>query len=285
MAIVRFSQNELSGARVGVTAGQSVYPLPYASISDMLKCRLDELKTIATGALDGRGIAMSSVRLLAPIDGHMLVWAAGVTYRRSLDARIEESRVPDVYDRVYGADRPELFLKAVPWKVVTTGDAIAIRRDSDLNVPEPELALIINRYAEIVGYTVCNDVSSRSIEAANPLYLPQAKIYDASCAIASGITPTWEVPRWRDLVIGCTVTRLGSTVWSGEVSTSRIGRDLEDLVDYLWRDQTFDDGVILSTGTGLVPDITFTLDAGDVVTVEISGLPTLVNMVKQGGAL
>lgn len=284
MRFVRFARPDREGFGIGRLDDDGIRLLPFPSMAAALQCELSELRAIADAAATDDAIPADTVTLLAPVDGRTLVWAAGVTYQRSLDARVEESHVPDVYDRVYGADRPELFLKAVSWKVVTSGDDIAIRADSALNVPEAELALVINRGGQIVGYTVCNDVSSRSIEAENPLYLPQAKVYDSSCALAPGIVPVWEVADAQDLVITGTVTRAGVTAWTASVHTSELMRELDDLVEHLWRDQTFDEGVILSTGTGIVPEMSFTLQGGDIVEVDISGVGTLVNTVTQASA-
>lgn len=224
----------------------------------------------------------SQVRLLPPVDGHTEVWASGVTYKRSQEARMEESSVKDVYWRIYEASRPELFLKSVAWRVVGHQDAIGIREDSRLNVPEPELALVLNAQAELLGLTICNDVSSRSIEGENPLYLPQAKIYAGSCALGPGIRPIWEVEDILDLDIHVEVMRDGTHAWEGLTSTSLIHRSLGELVDYLFRADRFPFGAVLSTGTGLVPDLDFTLLAGDEVAITISGIGTLRNVVSEG---
>src|SRR5262249_39729510 len=146
-----------------------------------------------------------AVELLAPVDGPIEVWAAGVTYLRSRDARIEESHEPDIYERVYLADRPELFFKSPAWRVRGPGSPVGIRADSSLDVPEPELALMVTASAEIVGYTICNDVSSRSIEGDNPLYVPQAKVYNGSCALGPSVLPAWDAPSSFD--ISLTVSR------------------------------------------------------------------------------
>ncbi|MGH2447413.1 MAG: fumarylacetoacetate hydrolase family protein [Chloroflexota bacterium] len=211
----------------------------------------------------------------------MEVWAAGVTYQRSRAARVEESAVRDIYDRVYDDPRPELFFKSVPWRVVTDGEAIAVRGDSQLNVPEAELAVMVNAYAEIVGYLVCNDVSSRSIEGQNPLYLPQAKLYAGSCALGTMVRPAWELGAGA-LAISVSVSRMGSEVWSGTASTGEMHRPLEELVSWLFREEQYPDGVILSTGTGVVPGLDFTLKAGDCVTVNIESVGSLMNNVVEG---
>jgi 2-dehydro-3-deoxy-D-arabinonate dehydratase len=208
------------------------------------------------------------------------VWACGVTYERSSEARQEESDVADVYARVYTADRPELFFKSPAWRVCGDGEPIGIRPDSEISVPEPELALVCNAAAEIVGVTICDDVSSRSIEGQNPLYLPQAKIYAGACAIGPGITPVWTLDDIGALTITVSVRRGESVVWSGETSTAQLHRDLADLVEYLFRSFSFPQGVILSTGTGLVPELSFTLAPGDEVAVGIAGVGTLTNVVR-----
>jgi 2-dehydro-3-deoxy-D-arabinonate dehydratase len=221
------------------------------------------------------------VTLLPPADGRMEVWAAGVTYHRSREARLEESGGADFYQKVYEADRPEVFFKSVPWRVVTDGEPIAIRRDSPLNVPEAELAIVVNSAAEIVGYTVGNDMSSRAIEGENPLYLPQAKIYAGACALAPGIRPAWEVDP-GDLAISLRITRGDGVAWSGRTSTSQLERPLQSLVDCLFAEEQFPDGAIISTGTGIVPEMDFTLRPGDVVSIEIEEAGTLTNRVVAG---
>ena len=220
------------------------------------------------------------VRLLPPIDGLTEVWASGVTYQRSSDARQEESVVADVYARVYDAERPELFFKSQAWRVVATMEPIGVRPDSPINVPEPELALVINAAGETVGYTMCNDVSSRSIEGENPLYLPQAKVYTGSCALGPVIRPSWEIREPYALGITIRVTREGTVAWEAQTNTSLLHRRFDDIVEHLYRNNTFPDGAVLSTGTGLVPDMSFTLEPGDVAVVDIDGIGQLVNYVR-----
>ena len=222
--------------------------------------------------------------LLAPIETDGEVWAAGVTYRRSEEARVEESGTPDIYTKVYSAERPELFFKATPRRVAGPEEAVVVRADSTWDVPEPELALVINAGAEIVGYTIGNDVSSRSIEGDNPLYLPQAKVYSRSCALGPGITPAWQIADPYALGMRMRILRDGRAHWSGEASTADLKRRLEDLVEYLFREDDFPDGVILSTGTALVPESPFTLQQGDVVEIEIDQLGLLRNPVVRGKA-
>jgi 2-dehydro-3-deoxy-D-arabinonate dehydratase len=216
---------------------------------------------------------------LAPVDGQE-VWASGVTYQRSREARQEEAGDGgDVYARVYGAERPELFFKANGHRVVGPNAEVGIREDSSWNVPEPELALLINPAMEVVGLTIGNDMSSRDIEGANPLYLPQAKVYTASCALGPGIV-TGRVDEWPRTTIRLSIDRGGAIAFYGQVETSQIHRVVAELVEYLGRSNTFPDGVVLFTGTGIVPPADFTLAAGDVISITIDSLGTLTNTVK-----
>jgi 2-dehydro-3-deoxy-D-arabinonate dehydratase len=233
-------------------------------------------------ALQRTGATEASDTLLAPIDGDTEVGAAGVTYKRSEEARVEESSTPDIYTRVYRAERPELFFKATPRRVAGPHEPIVVRADSTWDVPEPELALVINAHAQIVGYTIGNDVSSRSIEGENPLYLPQAKVYDGCCALGPGIVPAWEVADPYALGIRMRIQRGQAPHWSGETSMREFARRLERLVEALFREDTFPAGVILCTGTALVPESPFTLEAGDRVEISIDGLGTLSNPVVRG---
>lgn len=216
---------------------------------------------------------------LSPLENQQ-VWAAGVTYIRSREARQEEAEDGgDVYARVYEADRPELFFKALGENVVGHGDFVGIRQDAMWNVPEPELGLVLNPAMEMVGFTIGNDMSSRDIEGANPLYLPQAKVYTASCAIGPSIllNPTNE---WLDTTIRLSIAREGAVIFSDEIHTSRIKRTIQELIDYLGRSNHFPNGVVLLTGTGIVPPSDFTLQADDVVAITIDGIGTLENTVK-----
>jgi 2-dehydro-3-deoxy-D-arabinonate dehydratase len=209
--------------------------------------------------------------LLAPIETAHEVWASGVTYQRSREARRAESNLGNVYDRVYAAPRPELFFKAIGWRVVGPQQPVRCRADSAWNVPEPELTLVINQHGEIVGYTAGNDMSSRSIEGENPLYLPQAKIYNASCALGPAIQ-LLEVDRLHDLPISLSIDRSGQAVFKGNTRTSNMNRTLEELVAYLYRELVFPQGVFLLTGTGIVPPDQFTLVQGDTVTITVGDL-------------
>jgi 2-dehydro-3-deoxy-D-arabinonate dehydratase len=243
--------------------------LPAAELRD----RLTNLAAPASAA-----IPLAAATLLAPVD-RQEVWAAGVTYLRSRDARMEESTQKSVYDLVYDADRPELFLKATAGRVRGPGEAVAVRGDSTWDVPEPELALVINRAGEIVGYTIGNDVSSRSIEGENPLYLPQAKVYTASAALGPVVVLVWELGKLGDRAIRLVIRRGGAVLFDGATSTNQIHRSLEDLVAYLFRCNEFPDGAILMTGTGIIPPSEFTLEAGDDVEIAIDGIGSLRNPV------
>lgn len=216
--------------------------------------------------------------LLAPIDDGQEVWAAGVTYLRSRDARVEESQSKDLYQKVYDAQRVEVFFKAIGWRVMGHGQAVRIRRDSHWNVPEPELALVINRDGEIVGYTAGNDMSSRDIEGENPLYLPQAKIYDGSCALGPGIL-LGDPQAMAKLSIYMSIWRDGAAVFQGETSSAQLKRPLDEIVAWLTRELAVPNGVLLMTGTGIVPPDEFTLAVGDAVRIEVGEL-SLENVVQ-----
>ena len=215
--------------------------------------------------------------LLAPIETGQEVWASGVTYQRSREARRAESDLGDVYDRVYVAERPELFFKAIGWRVMADGETLRFRSDSLWNVPEPEMTLVINRHAEIVGYTAGNDMSSRSIEGENPLYLPQAKVYNGSCALGPAIQ-ILGAEQLVDVPIEITIERAGQAVFQVSTRTSNMNRKLRDLVDFLYRELSFPQGAFLLTGTGVVPPEQFTLASGDTVTITVGEL-TLANPI------
>jgi 2-dehydro-3-deoxy-D-arabinonate dehydratase len=224
-------------------------------------------------------ISPSEVRLLPPVE-RQEVWAVGVTYLRSKKARMEESDFSaTAYDKVYDAPRPELFFKSMPEKVVGSGDAVGIRSDAKWNVPEPELALVLNSRGRVVGYTVGNDMSSRDIEGENLLYLPQAKIYDRACAVGPCIEVAAREEEARGWTIAVQISRAGQAVFSGQTSVSQIKRTFTEMAEYLFRSQTFPHGAVLLTGTGVVPGDDFTLNVGDVVRIEISGIGVLENSV------
>jgi 2-dehydro-3-deoxy-D-arabinonate dehydratase len=233
-------------------------------------------------AASGAALPLESVRLLAPIDAQE-VWGAGVTYERSKVARQEESEQGgSFYDLVYRASRPELFFKATPSRVVGPGGPIRVRHDTRWCVPEPELALVLSPTLRLVGYTIGNDVSARDIEGENPLYLPQAKIYDASCALGPVVTLVPAMPPLASVTIRLAIERDGSTAFDGSTSVGRMARGFDELVDWLGRDNLFPEGVILLTGTGIVPPDDFSLRAGDLVRITIDGIGTLSNPVIQG---
>jgi 2-dehydro-3-deoxy-D-arabinonate dehydratase len=267
--------------RAGVRTGDTVAPvLGVTGLAELLRLTVDELRG-AVGKL-GDAVPVQDVQLLPPLDGRGEVWCAGVTYERSRGARMEESSQQDVYDRVYSAPRPELFLKSPAWRLVTDGESIGIRADSGHDVPEPELAVVANAHGEIVGFTICNDVSSRSIEGENPLYIPQAKVFAGGCALATGIRPAWEVADPKDLTIDLVIRRGDDEVFTGTTSTQKLVRELQDLIDVLFAPNDFPDGVILATGTGIVPELDFALQAGDVVDIAIGEIGTCTNTVAVG---
>ncbi|MXZ26332.1 MAG: fumarylacetoacetate hydrolase [Caldilineaceae bacterium SB0665_bin_21] len=214
----------------------------------------------------------------APVDRHQEVWGSGVTYMRSREARESESAAADVYGAVYDAARPEIFFKAQGWRTRGSGEGVRIRRDSDWNVPEPELTLVVNAEGEIVGYTVGNDMSSRDIEGANPLYLPQAKTYNGSCAVGPAIH-LCDADELVGLEIDMRIERNGDAVFEGSTSTSNMKRTFPELAEYLCRELDFPAGALLMTGTGIVPPDEFTLLSGDVITIRIGDL-SLVNTVE-----
>lgn len=217
-------------------------------------------------------------QVAVPIDAPE-VWAAGVTYQISEEAREAESGMPDVYLNVYEGDRPEIFFKATPIHTVGHGDDVGVREDSDWNVPEPELGIVLYR-GEIVGYTVGNDVSSRSIEGENPLYLPQAKVYDRCCAIGPCIVSSETIDNPHNLTISMTITRKKETVYQGETSTSDMVRTCKELVSYYIRHNAVPETAVLLTGTSLVPEEEFTLHEGDRISIEIEGIGILENGVR-----
>jgi 2-dehydro-3-deoxy-D-arabinonate dehydratase len=249
--------------------------------AEAIICRDDLFEYLTRMANDSAAKAIP-VKLLVPLN-QQEIWAAGVTYHRSRAARIAESKAGgggDFYDRVYDADRPELFFKATPHRVVGPGASVRIRRDSNWNVPEPELALLISPTGKILGYTIGNDMSSRDIEGANPLYLPQAKTYDKCCALGPAILVTPE-PLPRPTGIHLLIQRGGKTVFHGSTALSKMKRRLEYLVAFLFRESSFPNGCVLLTGTGIVPQDGFSLAPGDRIEISIDGIGVLVNTVEQ----
>jgi 2-dehydro-3-deoxy-D-arabinonate dehydratase len=277
--------------QVGVLDGDQVRALPgVATMAEVLARPATWIRgaceTVLADDLAGaRGSSLREISVLAPVDGQTEVWAAGVTYERSMHARVEESLdSADIYDRVYTAPRPELFFKSAAWRVAGPGDRVNARADSQVDVPEPELAAVLNADGDVVGYTICNDMSSRSIEGENPLYLPQAKIYLGGCAAGPGIRPAWELTDPYGLTIEMTISRGGEPAWSGQASTAGLRRTVPELAAFLFLEDEFPAGVLLSTGTSLVPDLPFTLRAGDEIRISISELGELVNHVVRGKA-
>ena len=288
MKLVKFLSHTATPA-VGLLTDGLVRPLAvapghrqYQTLSDLLE---DEDPLSAARLLvddSAPALPLAEVRLLAPIDAQE-VWAAGVTYRRSRTARMAESEgAARFYDLVYEAARPELFFKANPHRVVGPDQEVRIRADARWNVPEPELALVLSSRLRLVGFTIGNDMSSRDIEGENPLYLPQAKVYDACCALGPGIVlaDTWAAA--QRAAIRLTIRRAGRIAFQGETDVTQMARTFEELIGWLARDNSFPGGVILLTGTGIIPPDNFTLEAGDVVEIAIDGLGTLTNTVTQG---
>jgi 2-dehydro-3-deoxy-D-arabinonate dehydratase len=244
--------------------------------------RLDELLTDAAdlAALlrerPSAGPCPRGATILAPIESQE-VWCSGVTYERSRDARIEESTEPSIYDRIYEADRPELFFKAPGWRVAGPGAPVGIRTDSGWDMAEPEIGLALAADGSIVGYVLGNDMSSRAIEGENPLYLPQAKVYEQACALGPAIVPATEAE--PPFAIGMVIERAGDVIFAGRTSTVRLRRRFDDLADWLFRALRFPVGVVLLTGTGVVPEPEVTLHAGDRVRIESDKLGVLENPV------
>jgi 2-dehydro-3-deoxy-D-arabinonate dehydratase len=272
--------------QVGCIDGQRVFILPtdpasrFRSLSEILHSDdplgiVRELAPQATSSLD-----LDSATLLAPIDLQE-VWGAGVTYRRSREARERESvGAARFYDLAYSAPRPELFFKAPAYRVVGPGGTIRVRRDSKWTVPEPEMALVISPAMKVVGFTIGNDVSARDIEGENPLYLPQAKIYTGACALGPTITLSEVMPPPDQVAITMRIEREGKAVFEGSTSAGALHRSLEELVNWLGQECDFPQGIILLTGTGIVPNDEFALQAGDLVEITMSGIGRLVNRVR-----
>ncbi len=282
MHILRYRRPGSSRALVGVADAGRVSTLDVGALASLWSLPLEALRERLGEARD-QSLALADVEVLAPIDGRTEVWAGGVTYEISREARVEESeRAASAYELVYDAERPELFFKSAAWRVVGDGGTIAVRSDSAVTVPEPEVALVVNAFGEIVGYTICDDVSSRSIEGENPLYLPQAKIYMGACALGPMVRPAWEVADPYALGIELTIYRSDELAWQGRASTAQLHRRYEELVGYLMHSDVHPDGVVLSTGTCLVPPAPFTLEAGDSVRIDIGEIGTLTTFVVRG---
>jgi 2-dehydro-3-deoxy-D-arabinonate dehydratase len=285
MQLARFAVETHSRPRVGIVDGQTIRTLRgEPRLVDLLNAP-DVRQAVDACGLEPTARPLSSVSLLAPIDDQE-VWGAGVTYERSKVARQEESETGgSFYDQVYRADRPELFFKATPSRVVGPGQAIRVRRDTAWCVPEPELALVLSRDLRLVGFTVGNDVSARDIEGRNPLYLPQAKVYDACCGLGPVITLAAAMPDPREIEIKLKIERGDQVAFEGATSTARMARSFDELIAWLARDNVFTQGAFLLTGTGIVPPDEFSLRPGDLVHISISGIGTLTNPVVQGPPL
>jgi 2-dehydro-3-deoxy-D-arabinonate dehydratase len=281
MQLVKYRLGPGDACRVALLEGDWLRPLAGdLSLSEILHSAQPRQAAIASSE-PGIPLAVEAVELLAPIDNQE-VWGAGVTYERSKVAREQESETGGTfYDQVYRADRPELFFKATPSRVVGPGAQIRIRRDTSWCVPEPELALVLSPELRIVGCTVGNDVSARDIEGRNPLYLPQAKVYDRCCALGPAITLADAMPSLASLSIGLSIERNGAIVFDAVTSTARMTRTALELISWLGRDNHFPDGVILLTGTGIVPPDDFSLRPADRVVIEIEGIGRLVNTAVQ----
>jgi 2-dehydro-3-deoxy-D-arabinonate dehydratase len=254
-------------------------PIASAEAWDELICDVDLKARVTAAAKKNSMDGFDPATVLAPV-GNQEVWAAGVTYFRSRKARIEESKNAgggDFYDRVYTAERPELFFKAAGWRVVGPGRAVRIRSDAKWSVPEPELTLLIDPAGKLVGYTIGNDMSSRDIEGENPLYLPQAKVYDGSCALGPCVLLSSQP--LTDIVIRLEITRQNKQLFSGTTSIAELKRDPQELIECLFRDQSFPRGVFLMTGTGIVPPDELTLEHGDSIRISIDGIGMLENHV------
>jgi 2-dehydro-3-deoxy-D-arabinonate dehydratase len=279
MKLCRFETTERKAHFGLIPDGNGIVDLSAAGISgfNLFEASATELANFAKQ--NRPRYALRDVRLLTPVE-RQEVWAVGVTYLRSKKARMEESDFSaTAYDRVYDAPRPELFFKSMPEKVVGPGEPVGIRSDAKWSVPEPELAFVINSRGNIVGFTIGNDMSSRDIEGENLLYLPQAKIYERSCAIGPVIVVGATESEARTWKIQLAIERSGARVFEGETSVSQIKRPFTELVEYLFRSQKFPHGAVLLTGTGIVPPDTFSLRPNDKIIISISGIGVLENTV------
>lgn len=276
--------DETDSVRVALVEDGHFVPLQlgdsYANLSDLLFTE-DPIATINGLARDTPVALHAQSRWLPPID-HQEVWAAGVTYKRSQTARMEESEAAaSCYDRVYNADRPELFFKATPHRVSGHLQPLRIRADATWNVPEPEITLVLNPDLKIIGLTVGNDMSSRDIEGENPLYLPQAKCYDQCAGLGPWITLLPTLPPMEEILVDLKIHRGDAVVFDQQTSGGEMARSFEDLVGWLGRDNSLPSGAFLMTGTGIVPTTEFTLLPGDVVHISIAGIGTLSNPIVQ----
>ena len=276
--------DQADSVRVGIVESQQLFPLQlgeaYPSLASLLATE-NPIATISSLTTDTPIPVDESVRWLPPIDNQE-VWAAGVTYKRSQTARMEESEAAaSCYDRGYEADRPELFFKATPHRVSGHKQPLRIRKDATWNVPEPEITLVLSPQLRIVGLTIGNDMSSRDIEGENPLYLPQAKCYDQCAGLGPWITLHENLPAMDELLVDLKIHRKGEVVFDQQTSGAEMARSFDDLVGWLGRDNTMPSGAFLMTGTGIVPSSDFTLQPDDVVHISIAGIGTLSNPIVQ----
>jgi 2-dehydro-3-deoxy-D-arabinonate dehydratase len=274
-------------AAVGIESDSQLTPIDlaaggFADLGQLLAA--DDPAAAADALPKGTPVPLDRIQWLPPID-QQEVWAAGVTYKRSQTARMEESEAAaSCYDRVYTADRPEIFFKATPNRVRGHGQPLRIRSDASWNVPEPEITLVISPKLKIVGLTVGNDMSSRDIEGDNPLYLPQAKCYDACAGLGPWISLLNPLPPPAEIGVRLEIVRKGNVVFGGDTTAAQMARGFEDLVGWLGRDNVFPGGAFLMTGTGIVPDSDFTLLVGDTVHITVDHVGTLSNTIVQATA-
>jgi 2-dehydro-3-deoxy-D-arabinonate dehydratase len=295
LALCRFAATD-AGAHLGLIAHGQLYDLralgqsQYLSFEAFLRAAsgraqqaLADLAQVPASvkplvAADALLDPSQALRILAPLDTQE-VWACGVTYEMSREARMHESQSPTLYGKVYDAPRPEIFFKATPHRVVGPGEAVAVRGDSAWDVPEPELAFVLTPGMEIIGYTIGNDMSSRDIEGQNPLYLPQAKVYDRCCALGPFVRLPAADFNPLSLSVTCVIYRNQKPLWAGQTHTNKIHRTLEELASYLGRCNSFPTGAFVLTGTGTIPPDTVSLMQGDTVAITFEGLGTLCNPV------
>ena len=284
MEIIRYTTSDSPAPLVGVRDEGQVFGLPgVPSLAALWALPLAEIRQRVR---DRYAVPAPDITLLPPVDGRTEVWAAGVTYLRSREARLEEARQKTIYEHVYESDRPELFFKAAGWRVVPDGGEVGVREDSTWDVPEPELAVLSNARGEVVAFACGNDMSSRSIEGENPLFLPQAKIYDRSCAIGPAAVLAWDVDVSR-AKIRMTIERAGTSVFDGTATVADMTREPAKLATVLHSSYTLPVGAWLLTGASLVPPEPYTAKTGDVVRIAIDGLGELsnrVSLVKHSGA-
>jgi 2-dehydro-3-deoxy-D-arabinonate dehydratase len=290
MRIVRYLNEDGTPSLAAVTDEEQIFVLPFTDFLELINeadtQNATPLALVQTIIADVRPLTVSfdQLNLLVPIEAPE-VWAAGVTYERSRDARNYESTggkldISTFYDKVYEAERPEIFFKSTAARTVGPQHNVCLRSDSEWQIPEPELGLVINKHGKILGYTIGNDMSSRDIEGENPLYLPQAKVWKNSCAIGPAIRLAETVPDPYNLQINCRIFRKGEKVVEGSASTGQLKRKYHELVGYLVRDNVVFDGTVLLTGTCIVPPNDFTLQDGDQIEIEISGIGVLNNPVQ-----